>query len=364
MSNTLGNVFKLSVFGESHGPCIGVVIDGCPAGIPLDIAEIQRELDLRRPIDSKVSTTRREGDRVELLSGIYNDKTTGAPLTFIVWNSDVNSDAYKDFKSIPRPGHADFTATIKYGGYNDLRGGGMFSGRLTATYVIAGAVAQKILSVFLGIEILSHTLQIGNIFDKDMKLNQIKLAVKNQLFCADKTAARKMLKLINEARKSGDSIGGIVEVIALNVPAGLGEPVFDTLEGELSKAFFAIPAVKGVEFGSGFKAATMRGSEHNDAFTLKKNQVITKTNNAGGILGGISSGMPIIARIAIKPTPSISRIQKTLNLTTGKETELKITGRHDVCIVPRAVPVAKAMMAIVLCDMALRAQLIPRVYKK
>lgn len=364
MSNILGNIFKLSVFGESHGLCIGVVIDGCPAGISLDITEIQKELDSRRPVDSRMSTTRKESDRVELLSGIYNGKTTGAPLTFIIWNSDVNSDTYKEFKYTPRPGHADFTASIKYGQYNDFRGGGMFSGRLTATYVIAGSVAQKMLSTFLGIEILSHTIQIGDISCKNIKLSQVRLAANNQLFCADKITTRKMLKLIDEVRNSGDSIGGVIEVIALNVPAGLGEPIFDTLEGELSKAFFAIPAVKGVEFGAGFKSATMRGSEHNDAFTVKNNQIITKTNNAGGILGGISSGMPIICRIAIKPTPSISRIQKTLNLTTGKETELKITGRHDVCIVPRAVPVAKAMMAIVLCDMALRAQLIPRVYKK
>lgn len=363
MRNSLGELFTVTSFGESHGPCVGVVVDGCPAGLPLTAADVQADVDRRKPGAGPASTRRSEEDRVEILSGVFNGYTTGAPICLLVWNEDADSTAYERIKDLPRPGHADYTASMKYGGFNDYRGGGRFSGRITAGFVMAGAIAKNILDT-IGVEILAHTVEIGGIAAKPTGLPALRRIDENPLKCADAVATARMLKAIEKARADGDSLGGIIEGMALNVPAGLGEPVFDTLEGDLAKALFAIPAVKGVEFGVGFSAAKMRGSENNDRFILKRNKVQTLSNNAGGILGGISNGMPIVVRVAVKPTPSISQPQATVNLKTVESATLDIKGRHDACIVPRAVPVVAAMMAIVLCDFALRAQLVNPIIRR
>lgn len=363
MSNSFGKIFKITCFGESHGRCVGAIVDGCPAGLKLEEMDIQKELDKRRPGFSKIASPRREEDKVEILSGVFNGFTTGAPISLLVFNKDVNSKSYQKIRDLLRPGHADYTALIKYGGFNDFRGGGRFSGRITAAFVMAGAIAKKLLGL-IGIEILAHTIEIGGIKIKKVNLQKIRKNVyKNPLRCADLKVAKKMENLIERVKKEKDSVGGIIEAIALNVPRGLGEPVFDTLEGEISKALFAIPAVKGVEFGTGFSLAKMRGSKANDQFIIKKGRVFTKTNSCGGILGGISNGMPIVVRIVIKPTPSIGKPQMTVNIKKMKREKLIIEGRHDPCIVPRAVPVVEAMLSIVLCDFSLRSQLISRVLK-
>jgi chorismate synthase len=358
MGNSIGRLFNVTSFGESHGKCIGVVIDGCPAGLPITEADIQVEVDKRRPDMGPASTRRREGDIVEILSGIFNEHTTGAPLCLLVKNNDTDSTAYERIKDLLRPGHADYTASMKYGGFNDYRGGGRFSGRITIGFVMAGAIAKKLLDI-TGMEILAHTVEIGGIKAKRAGIRALRKIDGFPLKCADKTAAAKMVLAIEQARLDGDSLGGVIEGLAFNVPVGLGEPVFDTLEGDLAKALFAIPAVKGVEFGAGFSAARMKGSKNNDIFTIKRGKIQTITNNSGGILGGISNGMPIVLRVVVKPTPSISKTQSTINLGTMEEAQLNVIGRHDVCIVPRAVPVVTSVMAIVLCDFAMRARLIP-----
>ncbi|MBL7165269.1 MAG: chorismate synthase [Dehalococcoidales bacterium] len=361
MGNSLGKRFTITSFGESHGRCVGVIIDGCPAGLAISEQEIQKEVDRRRPGDGPASTSRAEADRVEVLSGIYEGRTTGAPIGLLIWNQDVDSSQYLKERYLPRPGHADFTAYTKYGGFNDFRGGGRFSGRITATFVMAGAVARKLLGT-IGVEIVAHTVAIGGIKARAKQVEEVKAnAGSNTLRCADPEAAEEMLRAIEKARTEGDSLGGVIECIALNVPAGLGEPVFDTLEGDLSRAMFAIPAVKGVEFGSGFSAAEKRGSESNDPFTIRDGSIVTLTNNAGGILGGISNGMPIIVRVAVKPTPSIAREQETVDMEKMVPATLATRGRHDACIVPRAVPVVEAIMAVTLCDFAIRAGLVPEV---
>ncbi len=362
MENSFGKLFAITSFGESHGRCVGVTIDGCPAGLPLNEEDIQREVNKRKPT-SPIATTRAEEEKVEILSGIFNGRTTGAPICLLIWNKDIDSSEYEKKRFLPRPGHADYTALIKYGGFNDFRGGGRFSGRITATFVMAGAVAKKLLNL-IGIEVLAHTIEIGGIKAKPKGFDEIRGNVeKNPLKCADPDAAKEMLQVVEKAREEGDSIGGIIESTALNVPVGLGEPAFDTLEGDLAKALFAIPAVKGVEFGSGFSAAGKRGSENNDPFTIKDGRVVTVTNNAGGILGGISNVMPIVVRAAIKPTPSIARSQETVDMKKMQSASLEVRGRHDTCIVPRAVPAVEAMIAITLCDFAMRAGLIPEVTK-
>ena len=363
MRNSLGEHFAVTSFGESHGRCVGVVVDGCPAGLPLTVADVQAEVDKRRPVAGPASTPRAEADEVEILSGVFKGITTGAPICMVVWNEDVDSTAYERIKDTPRPGHADYAAFVKYGGFNDYRGGGRFSGRITAGFVMAGAVAKKALST-IGVEVLAHTAEIGGIAAKPAGVRSLRRVDENPLKCADAIASARMLLAIEQARAEGDSLGGIVEGVALNVPGGMGEPVFDTLEGDLAKALFAIPAVKGVEFGAGFGAARMRGSQNNDRFVMKGNRVQTVTNNSGGILGGISSGMPIVARVAVKPTPSISRVQTTVNLKAMEDATLEIKGRHDACIVPRAVPVVAAMMSITLCDFALRAQVLKPVLNR
>ncbi len=363
MGNSLGKIFSITSFGESHGRCVGIIVDGCPAGLPLTKEDIQSEVDKRRPGSGPASTSRSEEDRVEILSGVYNGHTNGAPVCLLVWNRDVDSSQYLENRFLPRPGHADFTAYSKYGGFNDFRGGGRFSGRITAGFVMAGAIAKKLLEL-RGIEILAYTVEIGGIKARPAKLDMIKASIDDSaLRCADPSATEQMLQAIEKARAESDSLGGIIEGIALNIPAGLGEPVFDTLEGDLSKALFAIPAVKGVEFGSGFSAATKRGSENNDPFTIEDGKIITLTNNAGGILGGISNGMPVVVRVAVKPTPSISQEQKTVDMEKMEPATLSTRGRHDACIVPRAVPVVSAMMAVTLCDFAIRAGIIPEVIK-
>ncbi len=363
MSNSFGKLFTMTVFGESHGRCVGVVVAGCPAGLPLTESDIQPEVDRRKAGASIASTTRQEEDKAEILSGVFNGFTTGAPLGMVIWNRDVAFDEYERSRFLPRPGHADYTAFVKYGGFNDFRGGGMFSGRLTAAFVMAGTIARKLLSR-LNVEVLAHTVAIGGITAKPMEFEQIKEAVvHNPLRCADSTAAEKMTELLAKVKSEGESLGGVIEGIARNVPVGLGEPLFDNLDGELAKALLAIPAVKGVEFGAGFAAAQKRGSENNDTFAVRNGQIVTLTNHAGGILGGISSGMPVVVRVAIKPTASIAREQATVNLQKMEDTSLNVRGRHDVCIVPRAVPVVEAMMAVTIADFALRAGLMARVIK-
>jgi chorismate synthase len=363
MPNSLGRLFTITSFGESHGKCVGVIVDGCPAGLSLTALDVQREVDRRRAGDDMAATTRREKDKVEILSGVADGFTTGAPVCLLIMNEDVDDSEYEKIRFRLRPGHADYTAYVKYGGFNDWRGGGRFSGRLTATFVMAGAIARKILKN-ISVEIVAHTVEIGGIAIRPMEYEEIKRrAVKDSFFCADKDASQKMAELIARTKAEGDSLGGIVEGIAFNIPVGLGEPVFDNLDGDLAKALLAIPAVKGVEFGAGFPSARRKGSENNDPFIVQDGRVVTATNNAGGILGGISNGMPLVVRVAIKPTSSIAMEQETVDIQKMENTHIKVGGRHDVCIVPRAVPVVEAMMAVTLCDFAMRAGLIPRVIK-
>lgn len=362
MSNSLGKLFTVTSFGESHGPCVGIIIDGCPAGLPIAEADIQKEVDRRKPEAVAGGTGRTEEDRVEILSGVFNGFASGAPICLLIRNKDIDSSVYEKIRFLPRPGHADYTAYVKYGGFNDFRGGGRFSGRITAGFVMAGTIAKKVLT-HIGVEVLAHAVEIGGIVAEPKSINEIRNIYQNPLRCADLKAAAAMAITIENAKSEGDSLGGIVEGIALNMPAGLGEPVFDTLEGELAKALFAIPAVKGVEFGSGFAGSRKHGSENNDPFTVRNGRIITTTNNAGGILGGVSSGMPLTIRVAVKPTASIARDQKTVNLQSMENTSLTVKGRHDTCIVPRAVPVVEAMMAVTICDLAMKAGIIPRVIK-
>jgi len=361
--NSYGKLFTITSIGESHGSVIGIIIDGCPAGLALSEKDFAKDLDRRRAGAVAGSTSRKEKDAAEILSGVFNGFTTGAPVCLVIKNENVNDADYAEIQSKLRPGHADFTAHEKYGGFNDWRGGGRFSGRITAGFVMAGTVAKKILNT-LGVEIIAHTVEIGGIAAKATDYASVKKnAVKDTMFCADKNAAKKMAALIAKTKAVGDSLGGIIEGIAVNVPSGLGEPVFDTLDGELAKALLAIPAVKGVEFGAGFAAARMKGSENNDPFSINNKQVVTITNNAGGILGGISTGMPLVVRVAVKPTASIALKQPTVDIQKMKPAALAIGGRHDACIVPRAVPVVEAMMAVTICDFAMQAGLIPRVIK-
>ncbi|MFC2056656.1 chorismate synthase [Chloroflexota bacterium] len=362
MENSFGKMFTITSFGESHSRCVGVTIDGCPAGLPLIEEDIQKEVDKRKPT-SPIATTRAEEEKVEILSGIFKGHTTGAPIGLLIWNRDVDSSEYEKARFLLRPGHADYTAFTKYGGFNDFRGGGRFSGRITATFVMAGAVAKKLLNR-IGVEILAYTIEIGGIKASAKGPDEIRANVgTNPLKCADTKASKEMLKVIEQAKEESDSLGGIIEGTVLNVPVGLGEPVFDTLEGDLSKALFAIPAVKGIEFGSGFSAAGKRGLENNDPFTIENGKIVTATNNAGGILGGISNGMPIVVRAVVKPTSSIARKQETVNIQKMERASIEVKGRHDACIVPRAVPAVESMMAVTLCDFAMRAGLIQEVQK-
>lgn len=351
MSNTIGRLYRVTSFGESHGRCVGVVVDGCPAGHRLDLEHVQAELDRRRPGQSGVSTPRREDDRVEVLSGVFNGVTTGAPICMLIWNRDIDSTRYEEHRRTPRPGHADYTAEKRYGGHQDYRGGGRFSGRITAGYVMAGALAKQVLAATHGIEALGYTSQIGSTVAPDVSLDQVRENTEgNPVRCPDPDTAREMERDILKARDEGDSVGGAVRCVVLSVPPGVGQPVFDTLEGDLAKALFGVPAVKAVEFGAGTALASMRGSESNDPYMVVGGRVETASNNMGGVLGGVSTGAPIELTVTFKPTPSVSKPQQTVDLKTLKETTITIEGRHDPCIVPRAVPVVESVVATVILD--------------
>ena len=361
--NSLGGRFVVTSFGESHGPNVGIVIDGCPAGLELTPDEIQRELQRRQPSGELFSTERRETDHVEIWSGVFNHRTTGAPICLSLSNLDTRSEEYEERKYTPRPGHADLVARLKYGGYEDYRGGGRFSARITAGFVAAGSVAKKLIGT-IGITVYAHTVEIAGIRARKIPFGEKeRVSCGDALTCADREASGKMLEAISDAKRRGDSVGGMIEAVAMEVPAGLGEPVFDSLDGDLTKAFFAIPSVKAVEFGAGFESARMRGSEYNDPLVVHEGRVESPTNKAGGIIGGISNGQPVVCRIAFRPPSSIATPQRTVNLQTMQEQPLLIKGRFDTCVVPRAIPIVEAMMAIVLADHSLRAGLIPPVLK-
>lgn len=352
--SSIGQRLVLTSFGESHGRCIGAVLDGCPAGLELEEKDIQKMLDQRKPGQSLVSTQRKEVDIVEILSGVFRGHTTGAPIAMIIWNKDQHSKDYENLVTKMRPGHSDYPALVKYNQYNDYRGGGRFSGRLTATHVMGGAIARKLLKETLRIETNSYTTKIGKIsmsekFDQKMK-SQI---YQNEVRCPNQKTAEKMRTAILAARKSGDSLGGIIESITTGVPVGLGEPIFSSLESDIAKAIYSIPSVKGVEFGSGFAGSELFGSQNNDPYITKNGKVSTKTNNSGGILGGLSNGMPITMKIAFKPASSIAKKQSTIDIKTKKPAILQVQGRHDPCVVPRAPPVVDSLVSLVLADHAL-----------
>ena len=348
--SSFGKLFKITTWGESHGRGLGVVIEGCPAGLPIKESEIQLELNRRRTGQSKVTTTRKEGDQIQIMSGVFKGKTTGTPISLLVENEDVDSSKYELIKDLYRPGHADYTYDMKYG-FRDYRGGGRSSARETVGRVAAGAIAKKLLARER-IKIIGFTRQVGKHIAKNIDYREIE---NNIVRCPDNKIAEKMINTIMRARKKGDSLGGVVEVIAQGVPAGLGEPVFDRLDADLAKAVMSMPAVKGVEIGVGFQSAIMTGSECNDVFVMKNKKVMTATNNAGGILGGISNGMDIVIRLVVKPTSSINKAQDTVT-QQGKKAEIRVEGRHDPCVAPRAVPIAEAMVAITLIDHLYRAK--------
>ena len=354
MGSYFGKEIHISIFGQSHAECIGVTIDGLPAGEAVDEEALRAFMLRRAPGRSAESTARREADEPHIICGLHNGRTCGAPLTAIIKNGDTRSKDYDKLRDLPRPGHADLTAEIKYRGFQDGRGGGHFSGRLTAPLCIAGGICAQLLAR-RGIEIGAHILSIAGINDRRFNaLGETKETlgrVKSAPFpVLDDAAGERMREAILAAKAEGDSVGGVVECIVTGLPAGAGSPMFGGLESRFSAALFAIPAVKGVEFGSGFGAALLRGSEHNDEITLDGGEIATRTNNAGGILGGISDGMPVIFRAAFKPTPSILKPQCTVSLSAMKEEALQITGRHDPCVVQRAVPVVEAAAAMVALD--------------
>jgi len=352
--SSIGHRLVLTSFGESHGKCVGAVLDGCPAGLELEEKDIQKMLDYRRPGQSMVSTQRKEDDQVEIISGIFRGYTTGAPIAMVIWNKDHDSSAYKNLTTKMRPGHSDYPALVKYKKFNDYRGGGRFSGRLTATHVLGGAIARKLLKKTLGVNTNAYTLQIGKIkMKKHLSSKLLSSIYSNEVRCPDQKSATQMKKVILDARKKGDSLGGIIESVTTNLPVGLGDPIFSSLESDLAMALYSIPAVKGVEFGSGFLGSETFGSKNNDLYTINKGKIITKTNNAGGILGGLSNGMPIVLRVAFKPASSISKKQSTIDIKTKKPTSLQIEGRHDPCVVPRAPPVVDALVSLILADHAL-----------
>jgi chorismate synthase len=354
--STLGTHVRVMTFGESHGKAIGVVLDGVRPGLPIDIDVIQRELDRRRPGQSAITTSRQEADRVEILSGVFEGKTTGTPVCMLVWNKDQRPEAYDKIKSLFRPGHAGFTYLAKYG-VSDYRGGGRSSGRETASRVAAGAVAKSILKEE-GIQILAYTREVAGIGIRRFDETAIE---QNPLRCPDPEAAKEMEAVVMRAKEEGDSVGGIVEIVVRNAPAGLGEPVFDKLEADLAKALMSIGAVKGFEVGNGFAAARLRGSENNDPMYRDDvtGRVRTRTNNAGGIAGGISNGEEIVLKIAVKPASSIRKEQETVSLE-GKAAKISVEGRHDPCICPRIVPVAESMVALTILDHLTRQHILDR----
>jgi chorismate synthase len=354
--NTIGTIVRLTIFGSSHGPAVGAVLDGLPSGVGVDMARIEEELALRRP-RPPLGTPRVEEDRVDVVSGVLDGESTGNAITLMVRNRDVDSSKYEQFRRLPRPGHADLVALGKYGEHHDLRGGGQFSGRLTVAIVAAGTIARTWLEES-DILIAGHSANIGGVEDVAMGFAGIRSSRGSAVRAIDKGAERAMVDAILAARREGDSVGGIVRCMVEGLPLGVGEPFFDTLDGELAKMMFAIPGVKGVEFGSGFGCARMRGSEHNDPFVIRGGEVVTEKNDAGGVLGGISNGMPLEFRVAFKPTASIGMRQMTVDLEEMREAELIIEGRHDPCIVPRAVAVVEAATALVLSDLCRQGGLI------
>jgi chorismate synthase len=363
--SSIGKEFVVTSFGESHGKCVGVVIDGCPAGVPFSEKDIQPALDRRIPPQPKIVSGRIEKDKIEILSGVFNGFTTGAPIAMLVANKEADSSDYEAIKDLPRPGHADYPARMKYGGFNDYRGGGQFSGRITVALIMAGAVAKKLLGAF-NVDVLAYTKAIGKVkMGESLSPEGIrKRRYETSVRCPDLACAEAMEEAIVKAKKEGDSLGGIIECLALNVPAGVGEPLFDALDADIAKILLAVPAVKGVEFGAGFAAAELKGSENNDAYLMKGGKVVALTNNAGGILGGLSSGMPIVVRVAVKPTSSIAKEQRTVNLSKMEDAKITVKGRHDPCVVPKAVPVVEATVAIALADHMIRAGVIPKALKE
>ena len=355
MSSTYGEMLKLSIFGQSHGPAIGMTLDGIPAGLPIDIEALQTFLNRRAPGQNSYSTPRKETDKPEFLAGIVDNFTCGAPIAAIIQNTNTRSGDYSELKDCPRPGHADFPAQIKYKGFQDVAGGGHFSGRLTAPLCIAGGLCMQWLER-KGIRIAAHISMIAGITDDPVYLDWVNPdldAIGTDFPVLNPEAGAKMRAEIEKARADGDSVGGIIECIVTGLPAGLGGPMFGGIEGKLAQIIYGIPAVKGLDFGSGFSGSYLRGSQNNDAYGITAGKVQSLSNRAGGILGGITTGMPLVFKTAIKPTPSISKEQQSVSLNKLTEQTLRITGRHDPCIVPRAVPVVEAAAAIAIMDICL-----------
>lgn len=354
MSSLFGQLFRISTWGESHGGGVGVVIDGCPPRIDLSEADIQPDLDRRRPGQSDIVTPRKEEDLCRIVSGVFSGKTLGTPISILVWNKDARPEAYSEMESAFRPSHADYTYQTKYG-IRNWQGGGRASARETIGRVAAAAVAKKVLATLHpGLQIVAYVSSIHKITAQiDRKSVHLPLVESNVVRCPDPKAAQAMIELIKEVRSKGDSVGGVIECVVRNAPAGLGEPVFDKLEADLAKAMLSLPATKGFEIGSGFAGTELTGSEHNDPFRMEAGKVRTTTNLSGGIQGGISNGEDIVFRIAFKPTATIMRAQQTVT-ESGESVELSARGRHDACVLPRAVPMVEAMAALVLCDHALR----------
>lgn len=355
MSSVIGDKIKLSIFGESHGEAIGCVIDGLPAGIKIDMNAVYKDMQRRAPGKDKTATPRLEKDIPHILSGMLDNVTTGAPLAMVIENTNTKSGDYSNLMTVPRPGHSDYPAYVKYGGNNDIRGGGHFSGRLTAPLVFAGSVAKQVLSQ-MGVTIGAHIKQIGSVCDAVSDLNKTDKSLLDTLSLStfsliDETKEQAMRDEIEKARLSLDSVGGIIECFAVGLPVGLGGNMFDTVEGKLASILFGVPAVKGVEFGLGFGFANKRASEVNDQYEIKNGRVATLSNNNGGVLGGMTDGAPLSVSVAIKPTPSIAKKQKSVNLLTMENAELEIHGRHDPCIVVRAVPVIECAVALGLLDL-------------
>ena len=356
MSSTYGEILKLSIFGQSHGPAIGMTLDGIPAGLPVHFDKLQDFLNRRAPGQGDYATPRKEADRPDFLSGVVDGYTCGAPIAAVITNSNTRSGDYSNLKDCPRPGHADYPAQIKYHGYQDVAGGGHFSGRLTAPLCIAGGLCKQWLED-KGIQIFAHIDSIAGITDTPERLDWINPdsnSIQKEFPVVNKDAGIAMRNAIANAKAEGDSVGGTILCFATGLPAGLGDPMFDGIESKLAQIIYGIPAVKGVEFGSGFAGSDLRGSQNNDPYTVNDKTIQTTTNNAGGILGGITTGMPLVFRTAIKPTPSIAKEQQSISLKQMENQSLSINGRHDPCIVPRAVPVIEAAAAIALFDIYLK----------
>jgi chorismate synthase len=360
MGSSFGQLFRIATWGESHGGGVGVVIDGCPSGIEINEADIQCDLDRRRPGQSKIVTQRDEPDRCEILSGLFDGQTLGTPISIFVRNKDARPEAYAEMQKIFRPSHADFTYEAKYG-IRNWQGGGRASARETIGRVAAGAIAKRVLAKLVPqLEIVAYVARIHEIAGSiDRAAVTLEDVERSLVRCPDSAASEKMVALIESTRSEDDSLGGLIECVVRNTPAGLGEPVFDKLEADLAKAMLSLPATKGFEIGSGFAAARMKGSQHNDPFEMREGKVRTTTNHSGGVQGGITNGEEIVFRVAFKPTATISRAQKTVT-ASGESTTVVAQGRHDPCVLPRAVPMVEAMTALVLCDHALRQQAIAR----